>query len=358
MLASVVVNNHNYGRFLGAAIDSALAQTHPHLEVIVVDDGSTDESRDVIASYGERITPVYKENGGQGSAINAGFAHSHGEIVLFLDSDDVLEPDIVAHVVAAFEADPAVVWVMFGLEVVDGDGNRTGVFRPPAHMPTRDGDLQADILAFPFDMVRTSTSANAFSARALRKIFPIPEAPYFAGADWYMSPMVGLFGRCVFLDDVGGGYRVHGSNVNWFEHPDMKLDLRGLRRDLRYMEVSAAAIHHFATAKGMAPRDEILSVSFIGARMVSHKLAPAGHPFVDDTPLRLLELGVRATGRRFDVRWQKKLLFIGWFLLMGLAPRSLAIQLARVWYFPRRRGPLTAALSLFYPPARNLPATN
>jgi glycosyltransferase involved in cell wall biosynthesis len=357
MLASVVVNNHNYGRFLRAAIDSALAQTHPQVEVIAVDDGSTDGSRDVIASYGDQITPVYKENGGQASAINAGFARSHGEIVLFLDSDDILESDIVAHVVAAFEADPAVVWVMFPLEIIDVDGRRTGVFRPPPHMTTRDGDLRDHVLSFPFDIVRTATSANAFSASVLRKILPIPEATYFSGADWYLSPMVGLFGRCVFLDVLGGKYRVHGTNDNWFEHPSMKLDLRGLRRELRYMEVSAATIQQFAAAAGPVPREEILSVSFIGARMVSRKLAPAGHPFVDDTPLRLFRWGVLATRRRFDVRWPMKLMFIGWFALMAVAPISLAVYLARMWYFPRRRGPLNAALSLFYVPARSRPAT-
>jgi glycosyltransferase involved in cell wall biosynthesis len=70
-LVSVIVNNYNYARFLPDAIDSALRQTYGHVEVIVVDDGSTDESRVVIASYGNRIRAVLKRNGGQGSAFNA-----------------------------------------------------------------------------------------------------------------------------------------------------------------------------------------------------------------------------------------------------------------------------------------------
>ncbi len=80
-LASILINNYNYGRFLHEAIDSALSQTYPHTEVIVVDDGSTDNSREIIASYEDQIIPVLKENGGQASALNAGFAASRGEIV-------------------------------------------------------------------------------------------------------------------------------------------------------------------------------------------------------------------------------------------------------------------------------------
>ena len=95
-LASVIVNNYNYGRFLPDAIDSALAQTYVPLEVIVVDDGSTDASRDIMSGYLPRIRPVLKPNGGQASALNAGFAASRGDVVLFLDADDILFQSAVA----------------------------------------------------------------------------------------------------------------------------------------------------------------------------------------------------------------------------------------------------------------------
>ena len=77
-ILDIVVNNFNYARFLTAAVDSALAQRGTDVHVIVVDDGSTDDSRDLIASYGDRVTPVLKENGGQASAFNAGFLHCRG----------------------------------------------------------------------------------------------------------------------------------------------------------------------------------------------------------------------------------------------------------------------------------------
>jgi glycosyltransferase involved in cell wall biosynthesis len=100
---SIVIINYNYGRFLREAIDSALRQTYPHIEVVVVDDGSTDNSREIIASYGSKVVPVLKKNGGQGSAFNAGFAVSRGEMVIFLDADDYLFPRAVEQVVTAWE---------------------------------------------------------------------------------------------------------------------------------------------------------------------------------------------------------------------------------------------------------------
>src|SRR4051794_40007232 len=94
--ASVIITNYNYGRWLGEAIDSALAQADAEVEVIVVDDGSTDDSPDVIASYDGHVHAVFQANAGQAAAINAGFAASRGDPVLFLDADDVLLPHAVA----------------------------------------------------------------------------------------------------------------------------------------------------------------------------------------------------------------------------------------------------------------------
>jgi glycosyltransferase involved in cell wall biosynthesis len=116
---SIIINNYNYGRFLKEAIDSTLNQSYPKTEVIVVDDGSTDNSRQIIANYGQRIIPVLKHNGGQASALNAGFAHSHGEVVIFLDADDILLPETVQRVVDIFQGNPDIARVQYRLEIMD-----------------------------------------------------------------------------------------------------------------------------------------------------------------------------------------------------------------------------------------------
>ena len=87
-LATILINNYNYAPFLREAIESALSQTYHPIEIIVVDDGSTDNSRAIISSYGTKLTAIFKENGGQASAFNAGVAAGNGDLYFFLDSDD------------------------------------------------------------------------------------------------------------------------------------------------------------------------------------------------------------------------------------------------------------------------------
>src|SRR5437764_1246782 len=95
-LVSIIVTSYNYGRFLRPCIDSALAQTHSPCEVIAVDDGSKDDSPDILREYGARIRTVLKGNEGPASSWNLGFTLSRGEYICFLDSDDTLLPSAVS----------------------------------------------------------------------------------------------------------------------------------------------------------------------------------------------------------------------------------------------------------------------
>ena len=101
LLVSVIILNYNYGHYLRQCIESVLAQDYPAVELIVVDDGSTDDSRAVIESYGERLVGSFKANGGMVSAMNHGFRLAHGALIMFVDSDDYLLPGAIsAHAVA------------------------------------------------------------------------------------------------------------------------------------------------------------------------------------------------------------------------------------------------------------------
>src|SRR3954462_14555576 len=117
-LVSIIINNYNYAPYLAAAIDSAVAQDYRNSEIIVVDDGSTDRSRGIIASYGSRLTAIYKQNGGQASALNAGFAASRGEIIIFLDADDLLLPNALNRFVEDFR-DKAILNVHWAMWIID-----------------------------------------------------------------------------------------------------------------------------------------------------------------------------------------------------------------------------------------------
>jgi glycosyltransferase involved in cell wall biosynthesis len=115
-LVSVVIPSYNRARVVGDAIESVLAQSWPHVEAIVVDDGSTDDTASVVSAYvardPERVRYVHKPNGGVGSARNVGFVQSRGEFVALLDSDDIWLPWKAAAQVALLRRFPEVgmVW--------------------------------------------------------------------------------------------------------------------------------------------------------------------------------------------------------------------------------------------------------
>jgi len=122
---SVVINNYNYGALIDRALDSALAQDEPCTEIIVVDDGSRDESRSVLERYRERVHLIFQDNQGQAAAINAGVRASRGEFICFLDADDWWAPGKLTAIVAAFNADPHISLVYHRLQPVLSDGTFT-----------------------------------------------------------------------------------------------------------------------------------------------------------------------------------------------------------------------------------------
>ncbi|MEP7359494.1 MAG: glycosyltransferase family 2 protein [Anaerolineales bacterium] len=335
---SIIVDNYNYGRYLAAAIDSALAQTHTPTEVIVVDDGSTDGSAGIIRAYGERVRAVFKANGGQASALNAGFAASRGGIVLFLDADDVLQPEAAERMAQAFLA-PGTVRAHCRMDLIDADGRRTGGQKPAPHLPLLSGDLRREVLAFPDDLPWLPTSGNAFAAETLRRIMPIPEAAYRILADYYLSHVTPLFGRVAAVEAMSASYRVHGANS--YARDGAPLDLAQVRRTIEYWAETHRHIVKFAEALGLPGRprtpEDLLSVAFVANRMVSRRLEAARHPIAGDSPARLLRLGWRAAARRFNASLPFKMLFLAWLSAMAIAPRAVAYSLAVMFLEPEAR---------------------
>src|SRR5690606_3615953 len=94
-LVSIVIPNYNYGRFIAEAIESVLNQTYPNIELIVVDDGSSDDSLEAIRQYEKKLILISQKNSGVVVARNNGAAKSRGEYISFLDADDVIEPTFI-----------------------------------------------------------------------------------------------------------------------------------------------------------------------------------------------------------------------------------------------------------------------
>ncbi len=211
MLASIVVINYNYGRFLREAVESALAQSHEDTEVIVVDDGSTDDSHSVIASFGGGIRAVFQQNKGQGGALNAGYAIAKGDLIIFLDADDVLLPTAVA-VAVSLAAEDRVVQVQWPVIEVDADGHPTGATLPEE--PLSEGNILARLVSDgPGQWGTTpSCSANAWTRRYLETVMPVSEADFRMAAEAYLVMLAPLYGELRATREPHSHYRQHGKN--------------------------------------------------------------------------------------------------------------------------------------------------
>lgn len=219
VLVSVLISSHNYGRYLATAIDSALGQTHPDVEVVVVDDGSTDESREVIRSYGDRIVAVLKPQGGQVSALNTAFAHSRGRLVSLLDADDAFMPDKVERVVAAWRECPRAHVIQHQMQIADQDGR-------PRHKPfprrVPHGDLRERVVRSGGWIARSHCSALTFTRAFAERLFPVPATrrvqtdagPRDIGleVDTYLLGPATLLGPIAAIQAPLCIYRIHGEN--------------------------------------------------------------------------------------------------------------------------------------------------
>ena len=208
-LVSIVINNYNYGRFLAQAIRSALGQTYSHTEVIVVDDGSTDDSLQVIGRFGDRIKPVVKHNEGQASTFNTGFERSQGDVVVFLDADDLLLPSAVGRAVELLR-DRNVVKVHWQLWDIDEQGGKTGQLHKG---PLIEGDLREEFIRRgPISLGQSPASGNAWARWFLDEVMPLPEHDDKHGADGFLKKLCPIFGEIRRIAEPQGCYRIHGDN--------------------------------------------------------------------------------------------------------------------------------------------------
>jgi len=318
-LVSIVVNNFNYARFLPQSISSALAQTYPRTEVIVVDDASSDDSRNIIRGFGSRVIAVLQErNQGQGAAFNAGVSASRGEIVLFLDADDYLHPHAAAAVAAVWK--PGLSKVQFRLDLVDVDGRLIGLF-PAPEIRFDSGNVVPRLLALG-RYETTVTSGNAFARAVLEQVLPVPEADFRISADGYLVTVVPFHGLVTSIDESLGAYRLHGANA-WAQG-GLGLDER-LRRSLEHDALKYRVLRAKASQLGLvaSPSLGMGDTHHLSTRLASLVLEPERHPYRGDTRIALAMQGALAT-REVSLGPTRKALLASWFMLVGVLPRPLA----------------------------------
>jgi glycosyltransferase involved in cell wall biosynthesis len=332
-MVSIVIDNYNYEPFIGKAIESALRQTYPSVEVVVVDDGSTDGSRQVIDLYRHRVVAVEQANGGQGAAVNAGFAASGGDLVIFLDADDELRPEAVERVVRHLR--PGVAKLHFRLDAVDKDGAPLGFTNPPESQRLAAGWVVPSLLS----RGRYTTpvmSGNAFTREVLERILPMPAAQWRISADGYLVTAAPFHGMVVAVEERLGAYRIHGANA-W---APATIEAANLPRRVEHDLAKYALVEALGAANGLpAPRHlELKDHVHLRNRIASLRLDPRSHPVSDDRRWHLAWWGMARTVFHSDLDARRRVIFAIWFAVVSFAPRSLAHRAILLLYVPQSRG--------------------
>ena len=207
---SVIVTAYNLANYLPAALDSALAQESPGcpIQIIVVDDGSTDDTQEVLAAYADRVEVIRQENGGLVKAVDTGLAAIRGEYIALLDADDEWPRDRLRRHVELLDANPQAGLVHGDMEVIDAHGRtlHPSFFAWKQEAPA-DGRVLARLAKDNF----VSGGASTFRASLIPAIWPIPsEAAY---PDWWIAANIAAVSEILHDPASANRYRFHGANM-------------------------------------------------------------------------------------------------------------------------------------------------
>lgn len=247
---SIVINNYNYGRFISNALESAVRQDYPNVEVIAVDDGSTDDSREVIGRF-PQVQPLFKENGGQTSCVRAALERITGELTIILDSDDMLQPDACSRIAAHWA--PDVTLIQYKLERRLQDGTPVGFYPRGSFLTVGQREFALNWGYIP----SAPTSGNAFATEHIRRIFAFNrdlDRGFCDGALVYTAP---LFGRVVPIDVALGIYLIHGNNYSTSAGINLKSANGVLRVNLEHSVVLSRVCRQFGFSDKQ--RDDFIS---------------------------------------------------------------------------------------------------
>jgi glycosyl transferase family 2 len=213
---SVLIDTYNHERFIEQAIVSVLEQDFPasDREILVVDDGSTDRTPEIVRKFEPQVRVLRKENGGQASAFNAGIPECRGEIIAFLDGDDWWEKTKLSVVSSELAAHPEIGTIGHGLYEVDESGKRLVSNTPDRLYETR---LKTTQEAQEFIPLRSflGTSRLAVRQYILQHVAPLPAA-LRVEADEFLATHAAALGGARILEQPLTNYRLHSGNLYQF----------------------------------------------------------------------------------------------------------------------------------------------
>jgi glycosyltransferase involved in cell wall biosynthesis len=209
---TALIDTYNHEAFIEKAVESVLQQDFPasETEILVVDDGSSDGTPDLLRRFAPRIRVLRKTNGGQGSAFNAAIPEARGEIVAFLDGDDWWRPDKLTRVAEVLAEDSRVGLVGHAVTEVYSDGHEHTEM--PKQISRFRISSMADAKTFRMRKTFLGTSRMTYRREVLRQIGPVPETLEFE-ADEYLFSLAGFFADVVVLREPLTFYRLHDGNL-------------------------------------------------------------------------------------------------------------------------------------------------
>lgn len=204
---SVVIPCYNQGRFLAQAIQSVLDQDYPDKEVIVVNDGSTDDTAAIASRFGDRIIYIEQPNRGAASARNMGIRASQGEYIAFLDADDVCLPGRLALEAAVLDRRPEVGLVAADAYLIDDSGRVLGLKSLISGAPRCPEDFRWETVEY------CPTTSTVMVRRACFEVVGYFEESLVAGEDWLQWVRISHSFSMAYVDQPLILYRQHGSNI-------------------------------------------------------------------------------------------------------------------------------------------------
>jgi glycosyltransferase involved in cell wall biosynthesis len=243
-LFTVLIDTYNYGRYIEDAVRSVLAQNFAAelVEILVVDDGSTDDTAERLKQFGTAIRYLRKSNGGQASAFNYGFAKARGEFIALLDADDAWLPDKLKTIYDALQQDPrtGMIYHRLYLWSEDGELSKAGHFAAISGQVTEN---RVALLSYPM----MQTSCLAFRRATLQELLPVPEV-LRTQADAYLTALVIFVAPVLAVDEYLAKYRVHGTNL--FHAAQAKASASQLQNRMAMRTALVAEIRRWLAAHG------------------------------------------------------------------------------------------------------------
>jgi glycosyltransferase involved in cell wall biosynthesis len=325
MKLSIIIANHNYRDFVGPAIESALAVDWLDKEVIVVDDASTDDSRSIIEGFRDQTLVYFRPKSHQLGAHIFGFEQSTGDIIIFLDADDLLEPEVMREVAKVWR--PGVSKVQYRMSVIDATGAPLGSAMP--RFPPKN-DPKKLRRAFLRTMAYTTPpgSGNAYSRDLVRSVFALrPVTPQSDGVLLAIAP---ILGDVLTVRKPLARYRIHARNAM----AQASLDTAKLQIRLREDVVKAQLFVTVARQLGLTvPHDPLqYSLHHLEYRIASYLIQPSAHPFAEDRKWSLVYRLISAAVKCSQVPVRYRAILPAWAIACALAPRHYRRSLVE-WRF-------------------------